>query len=340
MIEVEHARKRALKQITNADHDNSVTALLPVIEEREEVPHVEFVVDDMPPCFHNESQNIHPMLSRYQDGPASDAYMSYACLMAIVQDRTRTVEFLQRVGVLAKFQTCRKCGEEMIRAYSNSHKWHWMRNRRKNGVPCKVNFSMKSGTFLDNACLSLPTFLVIFWHFVHCLSQKQAKKYLDIGHHNKTISTQYRHWREVCNAWIYKNWIPLGGEGKVCEIDKSYFAGQQKYGRRRPATGTWVFPWVFGIVCRGSLPIWLERVPEKTRDYLVPIMEKRVKPGTEIHSDKWKAYGKLKEHLHCSAHFTVNHKYNYANPWTGAHTQTIESSWKHCKISLPDLGLK
>ena len=134
--------------------------------------------------------------------------------------------------------------------------------------------------------------------------------------------------------------IPLGGEGKVCEIDESYFAGQQKYGQGRPATGTWVFPWVFGIVCRGSLPIWLERVPEKTRDYLVPIMEKRVKPGTEIHSDKWKAYDKLEEHLHCSAHFTVNHKYNYVNPWTGAHTQTIESSWKHCKISVPDLGLK
>ena len=60
MIEVEQARKRALKQITIADHDNSVTALLPVIEKHEEVPHVKFVVDDMPPCCHNDSQNIHP----------------------------------------------------------------------------------------------------------------------------------------------------------------------------------------------------------------------------------------------------------------------------------------
>ena len=103
IIEVEQGRKRTLKQITNADHDNSVTALLPLIEEREEVPHVEFVVDDIPPCCHNKSQNIHPMLSRYRDGPASDAYMSYAWLMAIVQYRARTVEFLQGVGVLAKF---------------------------------------------------------------------------------------------------------------------------------------------------------------------------------------------------------------------------------------------
>ena len=132
--------------------------------------------------------------------------------------------------------------------------------------------------------------------------------------------------------------MPIGGEGTIAEVDESFFAGQQKYGKGKPTT--WIFPWVFGIVMRGSLLVWIERVVERTRDYLVPIMNKRLLPKTQINSDKAKCYLNLEEYVPCSKHLTVNHKRNYVNPWNGCHTQTIESTWRHCKVALPDFGLK
>ena len=39
-------------------------------------------------------------------------------------------------------------------------------------------------------------------------------------------------------------------------------------------------------------------------------------------------------------HFAVNHTKNYVDPDTGAHTQTIEGLWRHCKQYLPAYGMK
>ena len=65
---------------------------------------------------------------------------------------------------------------------------------------------------------------------------------------------------------------------------------------------------------------------EQNKETLLPIIEQHCIEGTIFHSDGWKAYGKLAEHLDvkdCS-HFPVKHSSNYVDPETGAHTQTIE----------------
>ena len=36
----------------------------------------------------------------------------------------------------------------------------------------------------------------------------------------------------------------------------------------------------------------------------------------------------------------MNHSENFVDPDTGAHTQTIEGFWRHCKSYLPSFGLK
>ena len=75
----------------------------------------------------------------------------------------------------------------------------------------------------------------------------------------------------------------------------------------------------------------------RSRKTLLPIIDQHCLPGTIFCSDGWKAYHKLKEHLQLEDvdHFPVNHSENFVDPESGAHTQTIEGVWKHCKDFLP-----
>jgi hypothetical protein len=75
----------------------------------------------------------------------------------------------------------------------------------------------------------------------------------------------------------------LGGPGKIVEIDESYFAGVQKYGRGRARKVR--HPWVFGAVERGSFKTKMENVEGRGREQLLPILSKWIKPETTIHSD-------------------------------------------------------
>ena len=74
----------------------------------------------------------------------------------------------------------------------------------------------------------------------------------------------------------------------------------------------------------------------------MPIINKQCNPGTIFCSDCWKPYYKLAEHLDLEdvLYFPVNHTKNYVDPNTGAHTQSIEGLWRHCKEHLPSFGMK
>jgi hypothetical protein len=53
---------------------------------------------------------------------------------------------------------------------------------------------------------------------------------------------------------------------------------------------------------------------------------------TEIHSDEWRAYNRIK--YEGFDHYTVNHTENFVNPDTGRHTQLIEFMWNVAKCEI------
>ena len=98
----------------------------------------------------------------------------------------------------------------------------------------------------------------------------------------------------------------------------------------------------FGLVGRNSLDCWIERVGTRGRKTLVPIIDAHCKPGTVFTSDKWRAYYELEKHLETEdcLHYSVNHKKNFVDPETGAHTQTVEGMWRHMNDFFPKFGLR
>ena len=129
----------------------------------------------------------------------------------------------------------------------------------------------------------------------------------------------YNFHRDVCAQYFLDNPVQVGGVGKVVEIDES------KFGKR------------FGGVERGSKDAFMVEVNDRSAATLLPIIQRYIRPGTTVISDEWRAYSRIP--TLGMAHESVNHSINFVDPLTGAHTQTIESTWSHVKKMMRKQGV-
>jgi transposase-like protein len=119
----------------------------------------------------------------------------------------------------------------------------------------------------------------------------------------------------------------IGGVGKVVEVDESKF-GRRKYHRGRYVKGQWVF----GGVESGSGRTFLVTVNDRSTETLIGLIKKWIRPGTTVITDCWAAYHSPPDEGY--THLSVNHSITFVNESTGAHTNTIESTWKHVKATM------
>ena len=107
------------------------------------------------------------------------------------------------------------------------------------------------------------------------------------------------------------------------------FGHKRKYSHERISRGTWVF----GLVERGSGRALAFRVPSRTRETLVAgLVQQFVGAGTTIISEKFFPYFNLNGLGYI--HVIVNHSENFVDPFTGAHSNTIEGVWSQIKKKL------
>jgi hypothetical protein len=128
-------------------------------------------------------------------------------------------------------------------------------------------------------------------------------------------------------AYVKASSQKIGGPNKIVEIDESKF-GRRKYNRGHPIKGQWVF----GGVERESGRTFFVPVPDRFAETLLAVICDWTVPGTTVISDCWGAYYDLEEHGY--PHLTVNHSIGFVDPVSGAHTNTIESHWRHLKAAL------
>jgi hypothetical protein len=143
----------------------------------------------------------------------------------------------------------------------------------------------------------------------------------------------FRFCRNVVLDFIENKSEMIGGEEKVVEIDESKF-GKRKYHRGHYAKGQWVF----GGVGRGTGRTFLVAVYDRSTETSIGLIKQWILPGTTIISGCWAAYNSLREEGY--DHLTVNYSITFVDHTTGAHANTIESTWKHVKVSLSSYNRK
>lgn len=126
---------------------------------------------------------------------------------------------------------------------------------------------------------------------------------------------------------------PVGGDGKVVEIDETMIGGSLRFrrskgGSRSPRQNKTM---VMGFLERDG-DVLTTIVPDNRKATLLPKVAEHVAPGTVCHTDDLGAYRKLGDLGF--QHDVVNHsRGRYVSP-SGCHVQGIENFWAQLKRSI------
>jgi len=198
---------------------------------------------------------------------------------------------------------------------------------------CKKTFSITTGTIFENTNIPLQKwYLAIYLASAHKKGISSLQLHRDIGVTQKTAWFLLHRIREM----LSEN-APIILEG-IVEIDETYVGGKEgnkhqsehakaKRAKQRAGKGTQgrstEKTMVLGLVQRDGKLIH-KVIPSATGAEIFPIIEKHVKKGSDMVTDEFKIYRRLKSLGY--GHETVSHIYNeyVRGQW---HSNTIEGAF-------------
>jgi transposase-like protein len=121
----------------------------------------------------------------------------------------------------------------------------------------------------------------------------------------------------------------IGGPGEIVEIDESKF-GKRKFNAGHRVEGVWVV----GGCEKNGRGVFAVPVESRNAITLLEIIQRYVHPGSVIYTDCWRGYRTTDLVALGYQHSTVNHTYNFVNPITQVHTNTIEGTWSAMKANI------
>jgi transposase-like protein len=257
-----------------------------------------------------------------------------------LRDKASCIEWLMNLELIPRERKCPKCKKQMaIDKTTDGHGLGRFRCNRKHASGNIIEKQIAEGTWFEGAKTSPMKVMALVYAFANKMSEKQAireSKMGDVTTSSETVVDWYGFCREVCMDALDRKYDEgeIGGPGHVVEIDEC------KIGRRKNHAGRVIDGhWILGMIDHDG-GFRLEICPENKRDKetLLALILKHVAPDTTIMTDCWKGYNDLDQEGF--EHFTVNHKYHFVDPDTGANTQRIESQWRPIRRRLTRGGVK
>lgn len=238
-------------------------------------------------------------------------------------------EWLVELGLLHGRQECDTCQGQM-KLNGNRLAKIWICHRRacRNGNS-KPKKGYLNGTFFEGSTIPIKKIFQLSYYWAHSLGTQEHQEFeTEISH--PTVVQWHQYFRDVCAQHIVQNPQQIGGPNEIVEIDETCLS-KRKYNRGRLMRPN---QWMFGGIQRGTRRAFMQLVDRRDAATLLPIIQQFVLPGTTIMSDLWRAYGGIQGLPQGYQHLTVNHSINFVDPNTGAHTQSIESTWNRFKSKV------
>ncbi|XP_046983560.1 uncharacterized protein LOC124553699 [Schistocerca americana] len=235
-------------------------------------------------------------------------------LNSILDDNSRTFEFLRSFGVLADKYICATCRKPMsctkVPPKRSRDQLMW-RCRKHN-----VWRSVRKGTWFESARLTIRAIVLMTYCF--CMRKSVLSTSRIAGLSDRSALDWFLSCREICSA-LLKRRGKIGGPGVVVEMDELPFR------RVKYDLGKWMAEvWVWGAVVCGKEhgQLVLKMVEKRNARTLQSLLEEHIEDGTVICSDKWKSYedeGEVDLQT-----FAADHNYQFRNKLIG----TMEQHWE------------
>jgi transposase-like protein len=226
---------------------------------------------------------------------------------------------------------CPKCGRTDVSFVPSRRLWQC-----KTRHP-KAQFSIKTGTILEDSPLSLEQWLPVMWMVANCKNGVSSWEiHRSLGVTQKTAWFMLHRIRlGMQNNPSYGNMTKIGGPDSEVEIDETFVGGRKKnmhkdralrYEQKGGAQGKTI---VMGMLDRDARQMRAQIVPNVQRDTLQAEVLANVKYGTKVYTDDAVAYDKLHWRY---VHEVVNKTETYVRG--RVHVNGMENFWSLLKRGL------
>lgn len=236
----------------------------------------------------------------------------------IVTREDLTIAFMVQSKFLPPYQVCLNCNTDMPITYFNHTGYVFY------CFDCKSRNRIKNTTFFYNSPLTLEKILLFVFLWVLGIRDIEIANLLEVS--KAYVSTVTRKIRQMVGKKYLESPPQFGG---VVELDEMDFIKRKiEIGKSKA-----VKKWVLVMTERVTKQVYIEYIPERKREVIVPIIQKLCLPGAIIITKQWAGYGRLEDLGYC--HYTYEKSQGFLNPKNPQiHHSNVKNSFTWLKYQI------